>query len=86
MVQKYDGRYDDGKWHKITLPIADLSRGEGPQFDWENVWEFQLSKWDATPRDFSIYIDQIAAQVTRSRPESGSGQAEAGRASLHPGP
>ncbi|MGB8294579.1 MAG: hypothetical protein WCG85_04065 [Polyangia bacterium] len=62
MVQKYDGRFDDGKWHKITIPIADLGRGEGAQFDWEKVWEFQLSTWSATPRDFSIYIDKIAAE------------------------
>jgi hypothetical protein len=62
MAQKYDGRFDDGTWHKITIPIADLSRGEGAQFDWEKVWEFQLSTWSATPRDFSIYIDKIAAE------------------------
>jgi hypothetical protein len=62
MVHKYDGRFDDGKWHKITIPIADLSRGEGAQFDWEKVWEFQLSTWSATARDFNVYIDKIAAE------------------------
>ena len=62
MVQKYDGKFDDGKWHKITIPIADLSRNEGAQFDWESVWEFRLSTWSATPRDFNIYIDKIAAE------------------------
>lgn len=62
MVQKYDGRFDDGKWHKVTIPIADLSRGEGAQFDWEKVWEFQLSTWNATLRDFNSYVDQIAAE------------------------
>jgi hypothetical protein len=35
---------------------------EGAQFDWEKAWEFQLSTWSATPRDFSIYVDQIAAE------------------------
>jgi hypothetical protein len=62
MVQKYDGSFDDGKWHKITIPIADLSRSEGAQFDWESVWEFRLSTWSATPRDFNIYVDKIAAE------------------------
>ena len=62
MVQKYDGRFDDGKWHKITIPIADLGRGEGARFDWEKVWEFQLSTWSATARDFNVYIDKIAAE------------------------
>ena len=62
MVQKYDGMFDDGQWHKISIPIADLSRSEGAQFDWEKAWEFQLSTWSATPRDFNIYVDQIAAE------------------------
>jgi hypothetical protein len=62
MVQKYDGKFDDGKWHKITIPIADLSRNEGAQFDWESVWEFRLASWNATPRDFNIYVDKIAAE------------------------
>jgi len=63
MVQKYDGMFDDGQWHKISIPIADLSRSEGAQFDWEKAWEFQLSTWSATPRDFSLYVDQIAAEM-----------------------
>jgi len=62
MVQKYDGRFDDGKWHKIAIPIADLSRSENARFDWEKVWEFQLSTWSATARDFNVYIDKIAAE------------------------
>jgi hypothetical protein len=62
IVHKYDGRFDDGKWHKITIPIADLSRSEGAQFDWEKAWEFQLSTSSATPRDFNIYVDKIAAE------------------------
>jgi hypothetical protein len=62
MVQKYDGKFDDGKWHKIAIPFADLSRSEGAQFDWEKAWEFQMSTWSATPRDFNIYVDKIAAE------------------------
>jgi hypothetical protein len=62
MVRKYDGSFDDGKWHKITIPMADLGRSEGARFDWEKVWEFRLSTWSATPRDFKIYVDKIAAE------------------------
>jgi hypothetical protein len=62
MIQKYDERFDDGKWHKITIPMAHLARSEGRVFDWERVWEFQLSTWSATPRDFNIYVDRIAAE------------------------
>jgi hypothetical protein len=62
MVQKYDGSFDDGKWHKIAIPIVDLSRNQGAEFDWESVWEFRLASWSATPRDFNIYVDKIAAE------------------------
>jgi hypothetical protein len=61
-VQKYDGKFDDGKWHKIAIPIADLRSGDGADFDATTVWEFRLSTWSDGPRDFDIYIDQIAAE------------------------
>jgi hypothetical protein len=36
------------KKDRIAITIADLSRGEGAQFDWEKTWESQLSIWSAT--------------------------------------
>jgi hypothetical protein len=61
MVQKYDANFDDGRWHKIAIPIADFRNGAATEFDSRTAWELRLSTWSATPRDFNVYIDQIAA-------------------------
>jgi hypothetical protein len=62
MVHDYDGYFDDGNWHKIVIPMVDLRKGDGAEFDPTTAWEFQLSTWSVTPRDFDIYIDQIAVE------------------------
>jgi hypothetical protein len=62
MVQKYDANFDDGGWHKIAIPITDFNSGDGAEFDSRTAWELRLSTWSATPRDFNIYVDQIAAE------------------------
>ena len=62
MVQKYDANFDDGRWHKLVVPMADLRNGDGANFDWRTAWELRLSTWSATARNFNIYIDQIAAE------------------------
>ncbi|HXN30325.1 MAG TPA: hypothetical protein VN894_00630 [Polyangiaceae bacterium] len=62
VVQKYEALFDDGGWHKVAIPVADLTSGDGAGFDSKTVWEFRLSTWNATPRSFNIYIDQIAAE------------------------
>ena len=46
----------DGQWHEVVLPTADLKKGE---FDPKTVWEFVLSTWSGTPRNFNIYLDDI---------------------------
>jgi hypothetical protein len=61
-IQKYDALFADGTWHKVAIPMADLRGGDGARFDPKTVWEFRLSTWSVTPRDFDIYIDQIAAE------------------------
>jgi hypothetical protein len=62
MVQKYDANFADGTWHKITIPMLDLEQGAGA-FDPKTTWELRLSTWSPTPRDFNIYLDQIAAET-----------------------
>lgn len=62
MVGRYDDHFDDGSWHEIVIPMADLLAGDGAAFDPSTAWEFQLSTWAATPRDFEIDIDQIAVE------------------------
>ncbi len=61
-VRDYDASFNDGTWHKVGIPIAALTSGDGAAFDPATAWEFRLSTWSATPRDFDIDIDQIAVE------------------------
>ena len=61
-IQKYTADFADGQWHKVAIPIADLTSGPGAAFDPGTAWEFRVSEWSATPRDFTIYLDDIAAE------------------------
>ncbi len=46
----------DGQWHEITVPLVDLKK-EG--FDPKTTWEFSLTNWSATPRNFTAIFDDI---------------------------
>jgi hypothetical protein len=62
-VEAYDLGFADGAWHRIRIPMADLTRGpQGVGFDLGTVWELQVSTSSASPRSFDIYVDQIAAE------------------------
>jgi hypothetical protein len=50
----------DGQWHKVTVPIAELQKGDGKDLDLKTVWEFRIGTWSASPRKFEIYVDDIA--------------------------
>jgi hypothetical protein len=57
---KYAKDVLDGKWHKVSVPMAELMKGEGASFDPKTAWEFRVSTWAASPRLFDIYVDDIA--------------------------
>jgi hypothetical protein len=61
-LEKYAKGFQDGKWHKIAIPIPAFVKGAGAKFDLQSFWEFRLRTWSATPRNFDIYIDDIAAE------------------------
>ena len=61
-IDKYMKGYNDGKWHKVSIPIPALVKGKGAKFDLRSFWEFRLSTWSGSERDFDIYIDDIAAE------------------------
>lgn len=50
----------DGGWHKVTIPLADLKKGEGKSLDLKSVWEVRIGTWSASPRKFEFYVDDIA--------------------------
>jgi hypothetical protein len=61
-VQRYVADFADGRWHKVAVPIADLMSGNGAVFDPKTAWELRLATWSGPPRDFNIYIDDIAVE------------------------
>jgi hypothetical protein len=61
-IEKYMKGYNDGKWHKVSIPIPALVKGKSAKFDLRSFWEFRLSTWSGSERNFDIYIDDIAAE------------------------
>ena len=49
----------DWQWHAIELPVADMKKAE---FDQKTAWEFVFSTWSPTPRNFTVYLDDIRFQ------------------------
>jgi len=63
VIQPYDRSFDDGKWHKLRIPLTAFAKAnDGTAFDLETLWDFRLSTWSATSREFDIYVDQIAVE------------------------
>ena len=61
-LERYAKGFQDGKWHKVELPISAFTKGAGAQFDLQSFWEFRLATWSGTARNFDIYIDDIALE------------------------
>jgi hypothetical protein len=61
-LESYAKDFADGEWHKVVVPLADLTKGEGAEFDLATAWEFRISTWGPTTRDFNIYLDDIEVE------------------------
>jgi hypothetical protein len=59
-VSKFDKNFNDGEWHLIEIPFAELQKGDGKNFKPQSVWELDFNTWTATPKNFDVYIDDIA--------------------------
>jgi hypothetical protein len=62
VVEKHAKGFLDGKWHKVSIPISAFLKGAGAKFDPQSFWEFRVATWSGTPRNFDIYVDEIAAE------------------------
>jgi hypothetical protein len=62
MVERHAKGFADGKWHKVEMPISAFTKGPGAQFDLGSFWEFRISTWSSSPRNFDLFIDEIAAE------------------------
>jgi len=61
-IEKYAKGFTDGKWHKVEIPISEFTKGAGSKFDLHSFWELRMSTWSGTPRNFDIYVDDLAAE------------------------
>jgi len=61
-VERYAKGFEDGKWHKVAIPIATFVKGPGAKFDLGSFWEFRIATWSASPRHFDLFIDDITAE------------------------
>jgi hypothetical protein len=61
-VERYAKGFADGKWHKVSMPLSAFVKGPGNGYDLGSVWEFRITTWSASPRNFDVYIDDLAAE------------------------
>ncbi|HEY8946770.1 MAG TPA: hypothetical protein VIM73_21150 [Polyangiaceae bacterium] len=47
----------DGQWHEVVLPLADFKTKS--EFDPKTVWEVGFTQWSQTPKEFTVYVDDI---------------------------
>ena len=59
-IEPWAGGATDGQWHTIEVPLAELYKGEGAEFDPGSAWEFDFGLFLPNKRSFSIYFDDIA--------------------------
>ena len=57
----------DGQWHEVVIPLPDLA-DPASDFNPAKTWEFQFHTWSPTPREFSIFVKEIAFDNRPVRP------------------
>lgn len=69
-VSGYGDKLLDGNWHEVVIPLQDMLE-QGANFNFSKVWMMNVNTWSPTPRNFSIYIDDLgfSNQRVRSRLE-----------------
>jgi hypothetical protein len=55
----YIDSLSDEKWHEVIVPLSDLTKGKGEDFDLTKTWEFRLDEYSMQERNFSIFVDNI---------------------------
>ncbi len=58
-INEYAEQLLDGQWHEIVIPLSEFFKDQGQEFDPKSAWEFRIGTYASTPRNFSLYIDEI---------------------------
>jgi hypothetical protein len=61
-VAQYTKDFADGKWHKVVIPISELTKAKGAAFDLRSAWQFVFTTWSGSNRNFTIYLDDLAVE------------------------
>jgi hypothetical protein len=59
-IGSYTDDLSDGNWHEVVVPLAELYKGSGADFDPTTAWEFDFSTYAQKPKTFDVFIDDIA--------------------------
>ena len=49
----------DGGWHEVVVPLSELTKGKGKDFDLKKTWEFRLGEYAMAERNFTVFVDNI---------------------------
>jgi hypothetical protein len=49
----------DSQWHEIVVPLSDLLKGKGKDFDLTKTWEFRLGEYSMAEHNFTVFVDNI---------------------------
>jgi len=58
-ILSYSDDLMDGEWHDVIIPLRDIYKDADPGFDPAKVWMVNFNTWSPTPRNFSIFVDDI---------------------------
>lgn len=58
-IKKYEPAAADGRWHDVSIPLADMKPEDGAIWDPGSVWEITLGARASVPKKFVIHLDDI---------------------------
>jgi len=57
-IKDFNKDFANGSWQRVTIPLKALTADT--KFDKRSVWEFDLGTYSSEPRNFNVYVDDIA--------------------------
>ena len=59
-VDKDKGKFNDGQWHEIVIPVeAFVPDPKKPGFELKKCWEVMIGEYSRVDRDFAVNLDSI---------------------------
>jgi len=55
----YVDSLSDQSWHEIIVPLGDLIKGKGKDFDLTKTWELRMGEYSMAEHNFTVFVDNI---------------------------